>query len=382
MNTSSSDVLNQRLLSIAESFKDTDLDNLQRRDDKNEFDTLGWKRCAENGLMGLPIPERYGGEGFSISDTAECLKELGYVCHDNGLIFSLGAHLWGGTVPILSFGTEKQKTVHLPGLCDGSKIAALAISEDEAGSDAYSLTTHAKHENDTYKLNGKKIFVTNAPIADVFIVIATVDSSKGRFGLTAFLVDPETPGLHISNSVLKMGLRSAQMSELIFDDCIVPENNVLGGVGGGMALFNHAMEWERGLILAPAIGSMKRLLEMSVQRARTRKQFGQSIGSFQLIATKLVDMRMRLEFADALISKVAKKRDEGQSSIEASAMAKLYISEAWIESCRDALQIHGGYGYLVEAQIERQLRDAYGSTLYSGTSEIQRLIIARMMKVT
>lgn len=355
--------------------------DLQRRDRNQTFNRAGWRRCAEMGLQGLLTPVAYGGKGFDPLTAVAALEGLGYGCLDNGLCFAVNAHLWGCCHPLLTFGTAQQKKRFLPDLCSGKSIGALAMTEPEAGSDAYALRTLAARSGKRYLLNGRKVFVTNGPVADLIVVLATVDPAKGAHGVNAFLVEKDSPGLTCSAAVEKMGLRTAQMGELRLENCSVPAANRLGGEGAGLALFNHAMEWERGFILASAVGAMQRQLEQCRRYARTRRQFGQAIGSFQQISGKLVDMQVRLEAARMLLYKVAWLKSAGRRAIVEAAMAKLYISDAWVRSSEDAIQIHGGSGYLTATGVERDLRDALASRIYSGTSEIQRQVIAHWMGV-
>lgn len=353
--------------------------DLKTLDQQEVFNTEGWRKCGELGIQGLPIPQRYGGGGADILTTICALEALGYGCKDNGLIFAMNAHMWACEIPILTFGEEAQKARYLPKLCRGEWIGGHAASEPEAGSDVAHIQTTARREGDAYILNGRKLFVTNGPLADVLVVFATVDAAIGPKGITAFLVEKNTPGFKVQHQMSKMGLRTALMGDLTFTDCKVPVANRLGREGGGLSMFHHSMEWERGFILASAIGTMERVLEICLRYAKQRRQFGQPIGKFQLVADKMVEMKMRLETARALLHKVGRLKQQGKSAFMDAAMAKLYISEAWVQSCMDALQIHGGYGYLTEVELERELRDAIGSRLYSGTSEIQRQIIAQFM---
>ena len=355
--------------------------NLRDRDRQQVFDWNGWKALGKLGLTGLPISAHAGGGDGDPLTTMLVLEGLGYGCRDNGLNFALNAHLWGCAVPLARFGSEAQKSRYLPPLCAGDWIGALAVSERDAGSDAYSLKTSAVRQGDYYLLNGSKMFITNAPIANLFLVLATLGATKGAFALTAFLVEKETPGLRVGTNMEKMGLRTTPMGELFFEDCAVPAANRLGAEGNGMAIFSYAMEWERSFILAAAVGAMQRVLEQCVRYVQERRQFGQSIGKFQAVAHKVVEMRLRLETARLLLYKVAWLKQQDAPALEEAAMAKLYISEAWVQNCQDALQVHGGYGYLTETELERELRDAIGSQFYSGTAEIQRQTIARLMNL-
>lgn len=353
--------------------------DLIARDRDQYFNRDGWRRCAARGIMALPIPREWGGRGDDPVTTVAALEGLGYGCRDNGLWFSINAHLWGCSIPVLTFGSDAQRHAYLPRLCSGEWIGALAMSEREAGSDAYSLKTLARREGDDYLLNGSKMFVTNGPVADVMVVLATVDPGKGARGITAFLLERGTPGLEIGPPIEKMGLRTVPMGELHLRDCRVALTQRLGAEGNGFGIFAHAMEWERGFILSGAVGAMQYTLERCRQYARSRRQFGKPIGGFQLVSTKIVDMQMRLETSRLLLYKVAALKAAQRPAILEAAMAKLHISESWVQACQDAMQVHGGYGYLTEAELERDLRDALASRLYSGTSEIQRQIIAQWL---
>jgi len=333
------------------------------RDLHGEFSRRSWEKCARFGIQGLPVPEEYGGLGADILTAMLAMEALGYSCKDNGLIFGINAQMWSVQHPILKFGTPEQKQKYLPRLCSGEIIGAHGMSEPDSGSDAYSLKLRAEPCGDGYLLNGTKTLVTNAPIADVAVVFGTVDPGKGRWGITAFIVEAGTPGFSSSRNMHKMGLRTSPIGELIFQDCYVPEENRLGAEGAGAAIFNSSMEWERACILAGAVGAMERQLGDCLNYARDRRQFGQSIGKFQSI------------------SKVAWLIKSGKSAALEAAMAKLYVSEAYVQSSLDAIRIHGGYGYMTEFEVERSLRDAIGGTLYSGTSDIQRNIIARLLGV-
>jgi alkylation response protein AidB-like acyl-CoA dehydrogenase len=340
------------------------------------FPHEAWKRCATFGIQSLPLPAEYGGDDAEVVTLMAAMEALGYGCRDNGLLFALGAHMWACQDPILRFGTEAQKRRWLPGLGEGSIIAAHAMSEPGSGSDAMSLATTARREGDTYVLNGSKTFVTNAPVADLFLAFATIDRSRGFFGLTAFLLPRDAPGLTVGPPLHKMGLHSAPMSELFFDDCVVPSDAVLGRPGGGMLVFTHGMERERSLILASTVGTMQRSLERTVDHARTRVQFGAPIGKNQAVSHRIVDMALRLETARLLLHRLGWLCDEGRATAYDAALVKLHLSEVFVGNSMDALQIHGGYGYMAEYGLERDVRDALGSRIYSGTSDIQRNIAA------
>lgn len=354
-------------------------DDLIERDRQGEFSRTLWQKCANFGILGLPFPEEYGGAEADILTTMLTMEGLGYACKDNGLIFGMNAQMWSVMMPIFTFGTQAQKQKYLPDLCRGARIGAHGMSEPDTGSDAYNLRTRAEKRDGGYVLNGSKMFVTNAPVADMAVVFASIDPTKGMWGVTAFLVDVGTPGFSVSRGIEKMGLRTSPMGELVFQDCFLPEENRLGPEGAGSRIFNHSMEWERACILASNLGAMERQLEENIRYARERSQFGQPIGKFQSVANRIVDMKVRLETARLLLYKVAWLKKLGQPAVMEAAMAKLYLSECFVQSGLDAVRTLGGYGYMTEFEVERDLRDAIGGTIYSGTSDIQRNIIARLL---
>lgn len=349
------------------------------RDRDGEISLENWRKCAKFGIQGLPIPEEYGGSAADVLTVMLAMEGLGYGCRDNGLIFAINAQMWSVMLPILTFGTDEQKRKYLPGLCNGELIGAHGMTEPDSGSDAYSLRTRAISKNGGYLLNGTKMFVTNAPIADLAVIFATVDPKKGRSGITTFIVEKDSQGFHISNHIDKMGLRTSPMAEVILQDCFVPEENRLGPIGGGISIFTNSMGWERSSILGSQIGVMQHQLETSIRYARERRQFGQAIGKFQSVSNRIADMKVRLETARLLLYKVAWTKQQGKSAFLEAALAKLYLSECFVESSLDAIRIRGGYGYMTEFEVERDLRDGIGGTIYSGTSDIQRTIIARLL---
>jgi alkylation response protein AidB-like acyl-CoA dehydrogenase len=354
-------------------------DGMIRRDRDAVFSRELWKKCAEFGIQGSAFPERYGGNGADILSTMLLMEGLGYGCKDSGLIFALNGQMWTVQMPILRFGSDAQKDKYLPKLCSGEWIGAHGMTEPASGSDAFSLTTSARLDGDYYVLNGTKTFSSSAPVADVFIVFATVNKRKGFMGVTGFIVEKGFPGFSVGKSIEKMGLRTDPMAELILEDCRVPVSNRLGREGNGAAVFDDAIEWERSCILASLIGGMERQLETCIKYSKERRQFNTPIGKFQSVANKIVDMKVRLETARLVLYRLAwMKKVHGKAMMDA-AIVKLYLSESWVKSCLDAIQIHGGYGYTTEFELERDLRDSLASTLYSGTSEIQRNIIARYL---
>jgi alkylation response protein AidB-like acyl-CoA dehydrogenase len=345
------------------------------RDREESFPREAWQKCARFGIQGMPFPREYGGGEADIVTAMLAMEGLGYGCRDAGLIFGINAQMWAVQMPIHLFGTEAQKQRLLPPLCSGDSIGAHGMTEPGSGSDAMSLSTTARQRGERWILNGSKTFVSNAPVADVFVVFATTDPSKGFLGVTAFLVERGTPGLSTQH-ISKMGLRTSPMGEVVLDECELPADALLGEVGQGSKIFNASMEWERACILASNAGAMERQLETCIEYAQSRKQFRRPIGKFQSVSNRIVDMKVRLETSKLLLYRVAWLKQSGQDAVMDAAIAKLYLSEAWVQSCLDAVQIHGGYGFTTEFELERDLRDSIGGRIYSGTSEMQRNIIA------
>jgi hypothetical protein len=354
-------------------------DGLPEREAQARFDRERWRRCAEFGVQGLPIPSAYGGSGQDLTTTLLAMEALGYACRDNGLVFSLNAQMWAFELPLLKFGNEVQKQRYLPRLCSGEIIGAHAVTEPQYGSDAMSMAARAVRDGDFYTLSGSKTFVTNGPVADVFLVFATVDPAMRAAGITAFLVDRDAPGLEVSPPIPKMGLRTSPMGQVTMDGCRVSAASRLGAEGAGVAVFNSAMEWERACIFASHLGAMQRLLEDTIAYARQRHQFGVPISQHPPIADRIVDMKVAIEAGRLLLYQVGALKDSGRDAVLEAAIAKLFVSEAHVRQALDALQIHGGYGYCTEYPIEREVRDAIPGTIYSGTSEMQRKIIARIL---
>ncbi|MBO8169542.1 MAG: acyl-CoA dehydrogenase family protein [Thermoanaerobacteraceae bacterium] len=346
------------------------------RDANNKWDQCLWEQMGELGFLGLPIPEEYGGSG---AGAVTCLAALQAFCKggkDAGLFLSWGAHLFLCAVPIWLHGNEAQKRKYLPKLASGEWIGALGLTEPNVGSDAAGIQTTAVKDGDYYILNGSKTFITNGPIADVVLVMASTDKSKRAKGVTAFIVEKDTPGFSVSRKLDKMGHRSSPTAELAFEDCRVPAENVLGEVNKGFAATTDALVWERGVFLAGAIGLMEALLEESVKYARERHQFGKPIAEFQLIRNKLADMKVAIEAAKLLAYRAAWKHDVGEDGKFDASLAKAFYAEEAVKVANDALQIFGGYGYISEYPIERLYRDVKLLTIGGGTTEIQKLVIS------
>ncbi|NUS71858.1 MAG: acyl-CoA dehydrogenase [Corynebacteriales bacterium] len=347
------------------------------RDAAGLFSREAWKELAQAGLAGLPVSAEYGGKQASAQLAVAALSALGRTFADNGLMFALGAHLWACVDPINNFGTQTQKSRWLPGLADGSLIGAHAATEPQAGSDAGAIKTVAEKTATGWRLNGLKTYVTNAPVADVFLVSAITSPERGTLGMSIFVVPRITSGLVIGPVIDKAGMRTAQMSEVHFDDCEVPADALLGAEGAGMAIFTATMLRERSFINAPIVGVLQRLADQSMEYAKTREQFGTRIATFQAVTNRIADMRVRSATAELLMYRIAWLSDTGQIRAEDAAMMKLHSSEAFMASATDAMRIHGAFGYTTAAELERMQRDAMGALLYSGTSDIQRNIIAR-----
>src|SRR5262245_50251205 len=286
----------------------------------------------------MPIPHEYGGLGLGLTDLLAVMEGLGYGTRDQGLLFSLNAHLWTNSIPILQYGTEAQKQQYLPSLSDGRWVGANAATEPDAGSDIFSMRTRAVRDGDAYVLNGAKTFVTNAPVADLFVAYATVNPALGVMGITAFIIERGTPGLTITRKLDKMGLRTSPMAEVVFEDCRVPVGQRLGREGRGAAVFECSMEWERGCILANCLGAMRRQFEACTAHARTRKQFGQPIGRFQAVANRIVDMRIRLDTSRPMVYRIGALKDAGRDATVEAAVAKVHVSESLVKSSLDAIQ--------------------------------------------
>lgn len=355
-------------------------DGVMARDQSSAFAHAEWLACGQAGALGLPITSEYGGQGLnSFQNALVGMEALGTTCKDIGLLFAISAHAWTVALPILLHGSDAQKERYLPQMCSGHIIGAHALTEPDAGSDVFSMTTTALPCDGGYRLNGQKHLVSLAPIADLFLLFALTDPSKGKWGVSGFLIDKDTPGLRVSENKEKMGLRSTPWGDVTLEECFVPTSARLSGQGSGLALIQRSLDVERCSILAAQVGAMTRQLNETVAFAKSRQQFGQSIGKFQAVSHRIADMKIRVEMARLLLRKVAWMLDQGKPAAQEAAMLKLMISEGYVESSLDAIRIRGGTGYLTETGLERELRDSVGGVIYAGTSDIQRNIIAAML---
>ncbi len=352
---------------------------VRERDLEHRFDSQLWQKCANFGVFGWCMPEEYGGSGFDLETSILMLEGIGYGCRDNGLTLGLNGQIWSVQEPLLMFGTEQQKKKYLSGLCSGTLRAAHGMTELESGSDAFSLQSSAAKVSDGYLLNGEKHYVGMAPFADIALVFAKTNPDAGNWGISAFIVESGFDGFSASSPVQKMGVRSNPVGSIKLNDCFVPEENRLGPEGIGVSMFNQSMDWERGLIFAGHIGSMARQLDQCIEYAKNRNQFGQPIGKFQAVSHRIVDMKGRLEHSRMLLYRVASLKQNGVSASMEAAMAKLYIAESFVDNSLDAIRIHGALGYMSDYEVERDLRDAMGGVIYSGTSDIQKNIIANIL---
>ena len=349
------------------------------RDVEGRFDRSVWDKLGEFGLLGLPVPEEFGGSGADIVTTCLGLEALAEGGHDAGLGLSVGAHITIGTVPIWLHGTDEQKRRYLPDLCSGKAIGAMAITEPDAGSDAGAIKCMARRDGDSWVIDGSKIFITNGSIADTVIVIAVTDPDAGPGrGVTAFIVETDNPGFSVGRDLDKMGTRSSPLSLLHFDSCRVPTDAMLGDEGS--ALWQVAFEcfdWERCVMIASSVGGMKASLNAAIAYAKERHAFGKPIGKHQAIQHKLAEMKAYLDAARLTLYHAAWLKQEGEPHQVEASVAKLFVAEAAMRNALEATQIFGGYGYIKEYPVERSIRDAKLISIGGGTSEIQKMIIAR-----
>ncbi|MFF9478356.1 acyl-CoA dehydrogenase family protein [Streptomyces sp. NPDC014733] len=344
------------------------------------FTDEDWKRCAGLGVLGLSVPAEYGGSGLDALTTARVAEAFGRSCQDMGLVFAAMAHLLACAMPIAEHGDAALKAAVLPRLCSGEWIGANAITEDEAGSDVTAVTTRAERQADgAYLLTGEKSFVSNGPVADLFLVYATTDPRFGHLGVSAFVVERDTPGLVAGPAFDKLGPAGCPAGRLTLDHCRVPAGHLVGRPGTGSAVFQSSMSWERTCLFAAYLGAAGRTLERCVERAGSRHQFGRPIGSNQAVSHRLADVHLRLEAARLLLHRACWKRDRNTATALDVAMAKLAASESVVETHLEALRLFGGAGVLSENGIEQALRDALPSTIFSGTSDMQRELMVKAM---
>jgi alkylation response protein AidB-like acyl-CoA dehydrogenase len=353
-------------------------DGVAERSRDGVFSRELWQRCAEMQVMALPFPEKYGGCGADFLTTVLSMDALGYACKDAGLVHAIATQLLCG-MTLMQFGSEDLKARHIPRICSGEAIFAQAITEPGSGSDAMAMRSRAVRVGDGYRIDGTKTFITNGPVCDAAIIFAVTNPDASALGASsAFVVEAGTAGFERCAPLEKMGLTTLHNGELVLDGCLVAEEQRLGREGQGAILFHEAMEVERILLPAAHLGTLQRVIETCVRYAKEREAFGKTIGSYQSVSNKIADMKVNHELSTLILRKAAALKTARKRVPQDAAICKLFVSESLKQACLDAVQIHGGYGYMAEYEIERDLRDSIASTIYSGTSEMQRLIIAKM----
>jgi alkylation response protein AidB-like acyl-CoA dehydrogenase len=346
-------------------------------DEAQEFPVDVMKKLAELGFLGVLVPQEYGGAGLGYIEYVSIVEEISRV--DGAIGLSVAAHNSLCSNHILTFGTEAQKRKYLPGLASGQWLGAWGLTEPEAGSDASGTQTTAVRESDGYLLNGSKTFTTHGTYGDVFVLMAVTDRSKENRGISAFIIEKGTPGLRAGKKENKLGCRASDTSEVILENCHIPAENLLGQEGEGFINCLEILDGGRISIAALAVGMAQGALEASLKYAKQRRQFGQPISEFQAIQWKLADMATEIEAARLLTYRAAALKNHKKRSTKESSMAKLYAGEMSVRVANEAIQIHGGYGYVKEYPVEKFYRDAKICTIGEGTSEIQRLVIARQL---
>ncbi len=359
-------------------FADKEIKPIAAEIDENErFPIESVEKMAKLGIFGIPVPTQYGGAGGDNVMYSIAVEELSRVCGTTGVIVS--AHTSLCVAPILEHGNEEQKNKYLPKLCSGEWLGAFGLTEPNAGTDASAQQTTAVLDGDNYILNGSKIFITNAGYAHVYIILAMTDKSQGVRGITAFIVEESTPGFSVGKKELKLGIRASATCELIFENCVIPKENLLGKVGGGFSIAMKTLDGGRIGIAAQALGIAQGAIDETIKYTKERKQFGKSISFFQNTQFQMADLYTKVEASRLLVRSAAFKKDSGVSYSCDAAMAKLYASETAMEVTTKAVQFHGGYGYTREYPVERMMRDAKITEIYEGTSEVQRMVIAAKM---
>ncbi|TVQ07552.1 MAG: acyl-CoA dehydrogenase [Bacteroidetes bacterium] len=343
-------------------------------DELERFPEETVKKMAHIGLLGIPVPAEYGGAGGNNLMYARAVEELSTACATTGVIVS--AHTSLCIAPILENGTPEQKEKYLPRLASGEWLGAFGLTEPNAGTDASAQQTTAVEDGDNYIINGSKIFITNAEYAHVYIIFAMTDKSQGVKGITTFIIEKGTPGFTFGKKEKKMGIRGSATSELIFENCVIPKENMLGKVGKGFGIAMKTLDGGRIGIAAQALGIAQGALNETVKYIKERKQFGKPLSAFQNTQFQIADMQTRISAARFLVCSAAFKKDQGEKYSSDAAMAKLYASEVAMEVASKAIQLHGGYGYTREYPVERMLRDAKITEIYEGTSEVQKMVIA------
>lgn len=343
-------------------------------DEEERFPIETVEKMNKLGLMGIPIPKEYGGQGGNNQLYAMAVEELSRVCATTGVVVS--AHTSLCVAPIYEFGTEEQRLKYLPKLCSGKYLGAFGLTEPNAGTDASAQQTTAILDGDNYIINGSKIFITNAANADIFVIMAMTDKSLGIKGISAFIVEKCFEGFSIGKKELKMGIRGSATCELIFNNCVVPKENLLGKIGEGFKIAMKTLDGGRIGIASQALGIAQGAMDETIKYTKERKQFGKQISQFQNTQFQLADLETKIQASRLLVYKAAFNKDMKVSYSVEAAMAKLFAAETAMEMTTKAVQFHGGYGYTREYPVERMMRDAKITEIYEGTSEVQRMVIS------
>ena len=343
-------------------------------DKEHRFPVETVEKMAKYGLLGIPFPTEYGGAGGDHISYAITVEELSRVCASTGVICS--AHTSLCCWPIFNWGNEEQKQKYLPDLLSGKKLGAFGLTEPNAGTDASGQQTRAELAGDKWILNGAKVFITNGGYADVFVVMAMTDKKKGNHGISAFIVEKGDPGFSIGKTEDKMGICASSTTELIFQNCEIPADRLLGQVGDGFKVAMSTLDGGRIGIASQALGIAQGAFDVTVDYMNARKQFGKKLSQFQALQFEMADLKTRIEAARLLVYRAADMKDKHLPYSEAAAMAKLYAAEVAMEVTTKAVQLHGGYGYIREYDVERMMRDAKITEIYEGTSEVQRMVIS------
>ncbi len=360
---------------IYKEFAEKEIKPIAAEIDENcEFPSENIKKMAQADMMGIPFPQKYGGAGSDTLNYVLAVEEFSYACATHGVVLS--AHTSLGAHPIYKYGTEEQKEKYLKPLAKGEKLGAFALTEAGAGTDAAGVKTTAKLDGDEYILNGTKIFITNAGAADIFIIHAMTDKSKGTRGISSFIVEKDTPGFTLGKKENKMGINASDTRELIFKNCRIPAENLLGKEGMGFKIAMATLDGGRIGVAAQALGIAQRALDETVKYVQEREQFGRPIAKFQGLQWEIAEMATKVEAARNLVYKAAKTKDEGKRFSKEAAMAKYYTSEVASYVANKAVQLHGGYGYIKDYPVERLMRDAKITEIYEGTTEVQKMVIA------
>jgi len=353
---------------------------VQEHELRGEFDFESFRKLGEFGILGLHFPEELGGSNADVVTTVLAGEALGEAGVDGGLTLAYGAHTFLCADTIFAHGTDAQRNRYIPKLASGEWIGCMGLTEPGAGSDVASLTTRATKRGDRYVLNGNKMFITNGPIADVAVIYAKTEKDLKHAGISAFIVEKGTPGFSTGKNLIKMGVRTSHTSELIFEDCEIPEENLIGQEGAGFLMALQTVEWDRSALLAPFIGGMTYVLKKCALYAKERHQFGRPIAEFQAIKHKLADIKIFIEAARSLCYRIAWCKDQGRplNHLEA-AVAKLFIGDWGLSPANDAVVLFGGYGYCHEYEVERYFRDSRLAPIGGGTSEITKRIISKLI---